>query len=305
MIQRLTDDPSFTSYMEAKKTQKASGDCEIPADALEGNPDFFNSLDENGVVEIGSDYFRFDYCNDKVWVISVAAGGGNETNYNDFLEGDTTNSNVGWFFAFVDVLEAVAENYRTMPDTTQINDTAEVFKLGAFGDVWNEWKYFYDEDDPNSIPGNTRMDGKLAYDRFGLWFHLYGKEKYQRVTFLGWTTVSYGTHDWSVKYEYKYIRKGQSTEHTGSGTMYPPGSGENKVEHDVYEGGRGLKKFHLRWNVPNYTHYHNIDRKENGFPTTYHYGQYVQGSPSNIHNFEFTQNYTYGNPNYYQIIYGY
>ena len=312
LLIRFESSPEFTSFNEKgsetiNSNQRIINGCDVPDSLIEDNDDLFRTLDNNGVVQIGSDLYRYDYCNDKVFIIAFAiAYQGN--NYNDFLSGNTSNSNVGWFPTYVDVLDAVAEGYRTMPDpkTVENNDT---FKQGAPGNQpLHEGKYFYDMDDDESLPSNTRMDGKLSYDKFGIYFHFYGKEKYQRYGWLGWQTMRSGTTNWLVNYQYQYKRKGQSNM-SGNGTLNPPSAGsENKVEKTFYSGSKGLEKYLVRWDVRNFTTYHSVTRKSAGNANDAHIGTYQTfpaNTPMNVYNYSFNIIINSGNPSYYQIIYGY
>jgi hypothetical protein len=311
-LANFKNNPAFTSYFEAKQiwsnenSERTILGCEVPDEVIEDNEDFFDLLDENGVVQIDSHYLRLDYCNEKVWVLS-ALPALNDQDYYDFLQGDTTNPKVGWFYTYVDVLEALAHHYTTMPDTNSVGENEIFERFELFGPVLHEWKYFYDNTDEESNPDNTRMDGKLAYDKFGFYFHFYGKEKYQRHGWLGWGNVNNGTRNWLVDYQYQYRRKGQNSDQSGNGTLQAPLSGKNKVEKTFYSGSRGLKRFYAKWDVRNYTKYHAVYRKPSGsFQVLI--GTF-QNSPSNVpvnvYNYYFNQIVNYGSPNYYQLSRGY
>lgn len=311
ILKQLNDQYSFISFYKKRITFTAGRhhreyfNCEVPDSLIENNAEFFSLLDVNGVVEIDTFLLRYDYCNKRIWVISSVVAD-DEQYYNAFLQGDTTNSNLGWFYTYVDVLEALAQNYQTMPDTSLVNEH-EIFDKSPSGIPLHEWKYFYDNTDEESSPNNTRMDGKLAFDKFGIYFHLYGKEKYQRHTWLGWQTVSYGTRNWLVDYQFKYMRKGRNIESNGSGTLQPSLNGENKVGYTFYSGSRGLKKYDIRWDVRNYTQYHAVYRKAGG-STEIFIGTFAN-LPSNtsihVYNYFFNLIINFGSPNYYRYTSGY
>ncbi len=308
LLFRFESSQEFTSLREKESTaitsnQRIINGCDVPDSLIEDNDDLFRTLDNDGIVQIGSDLYRYDYCNDKVFVIAASiAYQGN--NYNDFLTGNTSNSNVGWFPTYVDVQDAVAAGYRTMPDPKLVEGN-ETFKSGAPGGRLHEWKYFYDMEEDGSSPDNTRMDGVLAFDKFGIYFHLYGKEKYQRQGWLGWQTVQTGTRNWLVGYQYQFHIKKQSTIMSGNGTLTPPPIHEvNKVQHDFYSGGRGLLSYEARWDVRNYTTYHTVYRKSSASANSVHIGTfqtYPANVPLQIYNYSFNQIMNYGPVSYYQI----
>jgi hypothetical protein len=311
LLNEFESKSEFTSYREKKfssinANQRIINGCNVPDSLIEDNDDLFRTLDNDGVVQIGSDLYRYDYCNDKVFVIAYAiAYQGN--NYNDFLAGNTSNSNVGWFPTYVDVLDAVAEGYRTMPDPKSVENN-DTFRQGADGGRLHEWKYFYDMEDDGSTPSNTRMDGVLAYDKFGIYFHLYGKEKYQRHGWLGWQTAhSGGTRNWLVNYQYTYLRKGHSSSVSGSATLTPSTAyyDPNKVEATIYSGGKKLMSYFARWDVRNYTTYHSVRRKSSQSAYDVHIGTYQTfptNTPMNVYNYSYNIIINFGSPSYYQII---
>jgi hypothetical protein len=146
-----------------------------------------------------------------------------------------------------------------MPDTTQINDPEEIFsqaKTGLIGKTKTENKSIHDFDLEVS-PNDRLMDGKLAYDKFGFYFHFYGKEKYKYQHVIGlWlvaSTASQGTDKWRVEYKYEYLRKGNGqTLQTGEGTLKAPPIGSlNKIDTTFYSGSRGLKNGYALWTVWN------------------------------------------------------
>jgi hypothetical protein len=272
-IKRFESSPDFTSLREKESSaspsnQRIINGCNVPDSLIEDNADFFATLDGNGVIQIGSDLFRVDYCNSKVFVIlaSIAHQG---NNYTDFLNGNTGNPNVGWLYTHVDILEAVALGYRTMPDTTKISDPEGIFsqsKTGILGKTKTENKFIYDHDLDVS-PIDRLMDGKLSYDKWGIYFHFYGKEKYKYKSVSGlWLTASNGTQgttSWNVVYTYSYLRKGSGQSlQSGSGDLLPPAIGnENKVDKTFYSGSRGLKDGFAQWDVwNNRTDYVRVER---------------------------------------------
>lgn len=254
VLESLKKSASFVNF---KDGGPAAGDgqglvingCDVPDELIEDNQEFFNTLNQNGVVQIGATLYRYDYCNNKTWVLD-AAEENNGPAYQDFLNGNPS-SLVGVFPTYVDVTEAVAQGYRTMPDSATAAENEIFESMTLFGDRGVE--YFYINNDPKDPESyNVLMDGNLQYDKFGIFFHFYGKEKYRTSCFFNWCTSSAGARDWNVKYNYTYHRKGQSNPVSGSSTIYPPLSGgENKCEKTFYQGGRGLRanRNSVTWNV--------------------------------------------------------
>lgn len=285
---------NFMSYKESKKyfhMQRTIAGCDVPDSLIEDNDDFFSLLDENGIIQIEDYLYRYDYCNEKVWVIS-STNAENSVYYNNFLEGNLVSDIVGSFPTYVDVIEAVADNYSTMPDSSMIegneifeNEGGVVNELFGFEDKHLEAFYRY----VSSTSSAEKFDGKLAYQGFGIYFHFYGKEKFQEPCFFNWCTSTGGPRNWYAKYQYSYIRKGNSTTTTGSGTIYPPSfGGENKVDKEFYSGRRGLKAGGTRfaqWDVGNVLAYHtNIQRNQGtGWVTIFNY---TQNPAANVTNYE-------------------
>jgi hypothetical protein len=271
-LKELESSHEFTSLREAKaqhsSNQKNINGCNVPDSLIEDNEDFFATLDRDGVAQIGGDLLRLDYCNSKVFVISVSVAY-QENNYTDFLTGNISNSNVGWFYTHVDVLDALSLSYRSMPDTTQINDPEGIFsqsKTGLFGITKTESKLIHDFDLEIS-PIDRIMDGKLAYDKFGFYFHFYAKEKYKYQSGTGlWltaTSASEGTDEWRVEYKFEYLKKGNGqTLQNGEATLYAPAvGGPNKIDKIFYSGSRGLKDGYALWTVwNNHTDYVKVHR---------------------------------------------
>lgn len=309
-LNSLQNNAEFTSLPESQKggnlnTRQKTKGCVIPKDVLEANSDFFSLLNSDGVIQIGGNVFRIDYCNKAGYLISSTAAQDAAT-YEDFLAGKTTNPEVRSFSLDVDVLEMVEQQgLRTVPGTTGTASTQRA--AAADGGALHEWKYFKDMEDAESDASNTRMDGKINYDKFAIYFNLYAKEKYQRTSELvSWITTTSGTRQWRVEYNYRYVRKGRS-EVSSSGTLNPPFGGENKVERTIYEGSRGLERYDVRWDVWNYTNNHKIYRHEGGTPVTIHFGDFVasDGQPIDVANYFWNTNIQYSPPNYYQMISGY
>lgn len=304
----LKNNADFMSLSESRKavnrnTRQRTEGCVIPEDILEANSDFFSLLKSDGVVQIGSNVIRIDYCNNSAYLISSTAAQ-DAAVYEDFLAGKTTNPEVRSFSLDVDVLEMVEQQgLRTMPGTT---GTASAQRLaGADGTNLHEWKYFKDMDDAESDASNTRMDGKLAYDKFGIYFNLYGKEKYQRNSALvAWITTTYGNREWRVEYNYRYVRRGRS-EVSSSGTLYvPSGSNENKIEYTFYDGSRGLERYDIRWDVFNYTDNYKIFRQPYGYGADY-YGEFLASQPADVANYYWNVNVLIQPPVYYRYVSGY
>ncbi len=159
------------------KSLRIFGGCDVPDSLIEDNKDFFSTLDSNGIIQIDSTVYRYDYCTGGAWVIS-SADAANSTNYNDFLGGRQRANIVGFFPSYVDVTEAVVEGYKTMPDTNTVQGN-ETFERGSglFSTTTNENMYI--NNNPKSPKEVQDFDGKLSYDKFAFYFHFYGKEKYQ------------------------------------------------------------------------------------------------------------------------------
>lgn len=260
--------------------------CSVPDSLIGDNPDFFSTLDADGVVQIGRMVYRYDYCNDKVFVIS-ASDALNQTYYNSFMQGVEIQNVVGAFPTYVDVVDAVDSGYKTMPDTNAVRGNETFERVGGFlGNVHLE--NFNVTNNPKDEKEVNQFDGKLAYDKFGIYFHFYGKEKYQTPCFFGFCTSYYGPRDWSINYQYNYKRKRSSTIISGSGTLNPPVSGENKVDYDFYSGSRGLKKDqgYARWDVMNvYTKTARIERNQgSGWSTVTNYGLLLFSYVTNYYN---------------------
>jgi hypothetical protein len=218
---------------------RSASSCIVPDSVIEDNPDFFVTLDVNGVIQIGQWLYRYDYCASKVFVISES-NSVDFIKYQYFLDGVEVAGIVGSFPLYVDVIEAVESGYLTMPDSVTVQGN-EIFEESLLGGTPLHERFFFNHNTSNTSD-QQEMDGKCSYDQFGIYFHFYGKEKYQvPCAFGGYCTSSSGPRDWNVYFSYTYRRKGKSTSNTGSGTLYPPLSGINKLSKTFYDGSRGLK----------------------------------------------------------------
>jgi hypothetical protein len=248
----------FTSFTEVAKISVSSrqiGSCTLPDDIVEANLSFLNLLNSDGVIIIDDHTFRLDYCNSKIYVISNADAA-DPAKYAEFLTATQTNGYIGAFPLDVDVLDAVSLGYRTMPTNPDPTIHDELFRgwnlLGLRGHekmFWNNTKPGTKED----FRLDKRMDGLISYDKFGLFFHLYGKEKYQKPNFLGvWLTTSEGDRDWFVTYDLvcqprkrDLITQTRIRLNPGFGTN----SGENKLDKTFYQGTRRVNYAYVRWDV--------------------------------------------------------
>jgi hypothetical protein len=159
---------NFISLGERKKTNADGNDCQVPDSLIEDNRAFFSTLDAKGVVQIDSIIYRYDYCGDRVWVIS-AADANNPQYYADFMNGVERQNIVGYFPTYVDAIEAVAEGYKTMPDpsTVQGNEVFERFPDGITGD--GNLEHMFIHNDPKSPRESQKFDGKISYDKFAIY----------------------------------------------------------------------------------------------------------------------------------------
>jgi len=294
ILKDLEDSPSFTSYAERFKndginySNKVLNGCDVPEDIIYDNSVFFSILDQNGVVGIDAFLYKYDYCSQKIYVISTSDAI-KITNYNDFINGSTTNKLIGTFPSYVDVIEAVAQGYRTMPDENSVSGI-DIFERASLETSLLE-DFRFNEIGASDGAGSVRMDGKLAYFTAGLYFHFYAKEKFQRKGLVTWYTSNDGPRNWFVNYEYKYLRKGRSSENTEQGNLNAPKSGENKVDKTFYEGNRGLKKYYAKWDVDIYSDYAKVSRNggsrwidifENRLYQAGHLKNYLPGIPGTI-----------------------
>jgi hypothetical protein len=221
-----------------------------------------------------------------MWVISTA-NNLNSTYHNNFMNGTETAGIVGAFPNYVDVIEAVASGFTTMPVPADTIGYGEIF--GFLGPPLHQEKCNINNDEKYPQGQNVIMDGLLEYDKFAVYFHFYGKEKYKEPCFFNWCTSTGGRRDWYVYYWYQCQRKGQSQWLTGQGNLYPPYSGENKTDKTFYEGSRGLKWGDASWKVENmFTNKRLVERNY----STY---WYLVASES-YGSFKFTNNYTFGYP---------
>jgi hypothetical protein len=263
ILKKLEALPAFTSYTERMKNDwindnaRVLNGCGVPEDVLYENAVFFSTLDQNGVVGIDGFLYKYDYCSDKIYVISTSDAA-KATNYNDFINGRTTNSLIGSFPSFIDVIEAVAQGYRTMPEENSVRGIDIFEKVFLEASLLEDFRF--NEIGVSDGAGSVRMDGKLAYFTAGLYFHFYAKEKLQRKGVVAWYTSNDGPRNWFVNYEYKYLRKGRSSENTEHGYLNAPKTGENKVDKTFYEGNRGLKKYYAQWDVDIYSDYAKVSR---------------------------------------------
>ena len=262
-IKSLEDLPEFTSYTENARNHWMNNNtrvlkgCDVPEEIINDNEIFFSTLDQNCVVEIDGFLYRYDYCSDIIFVIKTSDAA-KTANYNDFISGSTTNSLIGSFPSYVDVIEAIAQGYRTMPDENSVRGI-DIFQKGFLEKSLLEDLRF-NEIGASDGAGIVKMDGKLAYFTAGIYFHFYAKEKFQRKGVVAWYTGTDGPRNWFVNYEYKYLRKGRSSENNERGTLNAPKDGENKVEKTFYEGNRGLKKYYAKWDLDIYSDYVKVSR---------------------------------------------
>lgn len=283
----------FTSFAKAKYegnstvSNRMIGTCEVPDSLIEDNQTFFSTLDANGVVQIDSIVYRYDYCHDGVYVIS-ASDAQNSSYYNSFLSGNEVKNVVGFFPSYVDAIEAVSSGYKTMPDTNTVQGNEIFERTGIFGAVSKE--HLFSNNNPKVPKEESLFDGKLAYDKFAIYFQFYGKEKYQTHCFFNWCTSTSGPRDWNVAYQYRCRRKGRSYDYVGSGTLVPPGSGENKVSKTFYDGSRGLKNGYnfALWDV-NHVNAMGAHTERNGGSLWFQIGSiYLGGSMGYLTNWHYT-----------------
>lgn len=236
--------------MQNQQARMING-CDVPDSLIDDNPDLFNTLDTNGIVEISGELYRYDYCNQKAWVIS-AANAANTTYYADFMSGTLRTNIVGSFPVYVDAIEAVAQGYTTMPDAATVagNEIFEPIPNSFFGPD-NAENCYINNNEENPLDQNIKMDGKLEYAQFAVYFHFYGKEKYQTRCFFNWCTSSNSDRNWRVNYWYNFRRKGRSYDETGRGQASPVGFNQNETKQDFYSGNRGLKWADATWDVVN------------------------------------------------------
>jgi hypothetical protein len=76
-IKSYESSSEFTSLREKENSTNVSNQriingCDVPDSLIEDNEDFFATLDRDGVIQIGNDLLRLDYCNSKVFVISTS-----------------------------------------------------------------------------------------------------------------------------------------------------------------------------------------------------------------------------------------
>lgn len=293
-LQALPGSETFSSYKTKKnKTVNTDRDmygCEVPDSLIEASPDFFAMIDQDGVIEIEGNYYRYDYCDGGVWVVSSADF---PTHSSSFYDGTEVPGIVGFFPDYVDVLEAVAEGYRTMPDST-VAAGREIFeKSGLLGsrklENFDVTYYLV------KVPVKARFDGKLSYDKYGFYFHFYGKEKYKKPCFNNWCTTSEGPRDWTVYFQYMYRRKGRDWDVTGSATISPEGRGENKVDKTFYDGNRGLKYGGAIWDVQN-VFAKDVRIERNGGSIWYDVTSYILFAPRRVTNYETPQG-----PNHFSL----
>ena len=263
ILKDLEDSPLFTSYAERIKNNgidfstRVLNGCDVPEDIIYDNSGFFSTLDQNGVVGIDGFLYRYDYCRDNIFVITTSDAA-KTANYNDFISGRTTNSLIGSFPSYVDVIEAIAQGYRTMPDENSVRGIDIFEKVSLEKSLLEDLRF--NEIGASDGAGIVRMDGKLAYFTAGIYFHFYAKEKFQRKGLVAWYTSNDGPRNWFVNYEYKYQRKGRSSENNEQGYLNAPKTGENKVDKTFYEGNRGLKKYYAKWDVDIYSDYVKVSR---------------------------------------------
>ena len=289
-VKSLPGSANFINFKNGKAVAAASRNingCNVPDEVIENNPAFFDMLDINGTVQIGSYVYRYDYCNKQVWVIS-AANKIVTSNNSAFMNGAKVSGVVGSFPNYVDVLEAVATGYSDMPEATTVQGN-EIFEKNGFLSLGNTTQeYSYINNNEKSIKDqNVLMDGKLAYEAFGFYFHFYGKEKYKVRSLINWDVTTGGRRDWDVAFNYSYRRKGSNSDNSGVGQVSPGGNRENKADKTFYEGSRGLRWGNSKWNVNNmWTNQMRVER--NGGSAWSLIGSYFLNSFQFRNNYQFT-----------------
>jgi hypothetical protein len=288
-IASLPGSEHFKSYLAKRRTPSSPsgriiGNCDVPDSLIEGSEDFFNLLDQNGILQIDTTWYRYSYCDSGVWVISdndIATYKG------EFLNGQEVPGIVGFFPDYVDVTEAIAQGYKTMPDTNTVIGNEVFAKAGLLGRTRQE---FMDVTNYKDKIGTTeRWDGKLAYDKYGFYFHFYGKEKYkERCIAFNWCTTDGGPRDWTVYFEYRWWRKGRSSAVTGYATISPIGNTENKCDKTFYSGNRGLRSGGALWDV-NHVRAKDVFLQRNGGSSWYTVADYVLFASTYVNNFQSPQ----------------
>lgn len=121
LVSNLPNRGSFRSFISQPRTN-ATGrltTCQVPDELLEDNANFFALLDANGVLQIDSMLYKYDYCSDKAYVMK--ADDTTDANaYTKFLANEELTGLVGAFPTYVDAIAAVEEGYKTMPDTSTV-----------------------------------------------------------------------------------------------------------------------------------------------------------------------------------------
>ncbi len=247
LIKRLKGGETFISLMDQykkriKSSAKMIGNCNVPDSLIKDNESFFSVLDQDGVVQIENTLYRYDYCADRVWVIS-ATNATNNSFYSDFMNGIERTGVVGYFPSYVDALEAVVTGYTTMPDENSVQGNEIFERTGLLGEQVLE--HFDVNNNEKNEKETNRLFGKLHYDKFAIYFHFFGKEQYEALGQLSFFP------DWRVNFKYDYQRKGSSSENTGTGILSPAGNNGNEVAKTFYEGSRGLKSGDATWDVYN------------------------------------------------------
>lgn len=231
------------------------GNCNFPDEVAIENKTFLDLLNTNGVISIGNDTYRLDWCNDKLFVISNNDAS-DQSKYNAFLSANQSNTYIGAFPLQIDVLDAINLGHRTMPSIPNTNDEDGLFAQRiTIGQSYHEKMYWNDTrvGEETEWRDDKRMDGVIRYDAFGIFFHLYAKEKYLKKNALSmWVATIDGTRDWIVTYDL-YCKPRKRDVIVENRIILNPGYGtnsnENKLDKTFYQGNRRVDDALIRWDV--------------------------------------------------------
>lgn len=247
----------------------------IPDSVIEDVDFLGNILNNQGVVKIGTYFYKIDFTNDKVFVLHQDKAG---LYFNDLLNGNVTTANeLGSFDLESEAIELTELGYKTEPSgDIREADRLRIFCWGRHAAKGNspEWGlYFLDESRPDfsvfercinvygsSTPStNTRLNIKLTYLRLGIYFTLYVKGKMQHETGnlivngdAIWETASADDAEtrWAIAYKTVYKGKCRGDEEIrDEATLYPPtatSSDKNKVEKIFWRKSTGLTYYCMR-----------------------------------------------------------
>ena len=159
MVKFMSEVKAMTNFTSYDK-QYFSKNPSVLVDSTLINSDFLKTiLNKDAAVQIGNYIYKIDIANEKVFALNAS----HETEYNDLVNGNTSNSNVQSFSTGDNVLDLIEESGQKKAESTML-----FCKEDGIGDKHEE-KRLFENNQPTNIFAITN------FDRYGVYFSLYAQ----------------------------------------------------------------------------------------------------------------------------------